>query len=263
MKFFHRKKSKVAITLMLSLILGISLFLGYNANKTSAASYKPAEVPEDIWQLAIKVDKEFNKDGDFAYLLCAVMKKESSFGRSLNGGSPSAGDGLMQVEPNTRAGNASKFKSRFGHTYDHSGYLDQVRMGAMILDAKIQKFGSIYDGLLHYNGGDNWYPGATDSYGRTIYAEKYAKEVYDTYKNYGGGKSDSSPKPAPEPTPAPKPTPSPTPDNNSKNTSWSANTSYQRGDIVTYKGVSYKCIQSHTSLSVWAPPIVPALWAQQ
>lgn len=44
------------------------------------------------------------------------------------------------------------------------------------------------------------------------------------------------------------------------NTSWAPNTAYRVGDIVTYDGRSYRCIQAHTSLTGWEPPIVPALW---
>ncbi len=146
---------------------------------------KPSEVPSHIWTYTMNVDNKYGKGGDFALLLCAVIKKESNFGAGLSG-SPSAGDGLMQVEPNTRNSYLSKFSSTFGRTYNHSSEQDQVCMGAMILDEKIDKFGNIYNGLLHYNGGDYWYPGATDSYGRPILANQYADAVYATYKGYGG-----------------------------------------------------------------------------
>ncbi|WP_055478317.1 M4 family metallopeptidase [Sphaerimonospora mesophila] len=43
-------------------------------------------------------------------------------------------------------------------------------------------------------------------------------------------------------------------------TTWSTWTAYNAGDIVTYDGVRYRCLQSHTSLPGWEPPIVPALW---
>lgn len=33
-----------------------------------------------------------------------------------------------------------------------------------------------------------------------------------------------------------------------------------RGDVVVYRGVRYRCWQSHTSLPGWEPPNVPALW---
>jgi hypothetical protein len=146
---------------------------------------KPSEVPSNIWTYTVNVDNKFGKGGDFALLLCAVIKKESSFGAGLPG-SPSAGDGLMQVEPNTRSAYLSQFSSTFGHAYNHSSEQDQVSLGGLILNEKIAKFGNIYNGLLHYNGGDYWYPGATDSYGRPILANQYADVVYGTYKGYGG-----------------------------------------------------------------------------
>ena len=146
---------------------------------------KPAEAPNDIWGYAINADTKFNKSGDFALLLCAVIKKESNYGAGLSG-SPSSGDGLMQVEPNTRNAYASKFNSTYGHAYNHGSPQDQIYMGALILNENIVQFGSIYNGLLHYNGGPNWYPGATDSYGRVIEADKYADAVYSTYRSYGG-----------------------------------------------------------------------------
>lgn len=146
---------------------------------------KPAEVPSHIWTYAMNADNKFGKGGDFALLLSAVIKKESSFGAGLPG-SPSAGDGLMQVEPNTRNAYLSQFSSTFGRAYNHSSEQDQVYLGALILNEKINRFGNIYNGLLRYNGGDNWYPGATDSYGRPILANQYADSVYATYKSYGG-----------------------------------------------------------------------------
>ena len=153
----------------------------------STSVTKPSEVPSHIWTYAMNADNKYGKGGDFALLLCSVIKKESSFGAGL-AGSPSAGDGLMQVEPNTRNSYLYKFSSTFGRAYNHSSEQDQVYMGAMILDEKISVFGGIYNGLLHYNGGDYWYPGATDSYGRPILANLYADSVYGTYKSYGGKK---------------------------------------------------------------------------
>src|SRR5690606_19584277 len=41
---------------------------------------------------------------------------------------------------------------------------------------------------------------------------------------------------------------------------WAASTSYTAGTRVTYNGVEYECIQSHTALPGWEPPNVPALW---
>ncbi len=42
--------------------------------------------------------------------------------------------------------------------------------------------------------------------------------------------------------------------------SWAAGTSYSAGTSVTYGGVSYVCLQSHTAQPGWEPPNVPALW---
>ncbi|MBC8062398.1 MAG: RICIN domain-containing protein [Clostridiaceae bacterium] len=42
---------------------------------------------------------------------------------------------------------------------------------------------------------------------------------------------------------------------------WAQNTSYKVGDVVSYNGQNYKCIQAHTSLLGWEPSNVPALWA--
>lgn len=41
---------------------------------------------------------------------------------------------------------------------------------------------------------------------------------------------------------------------------WAPNVSYIAGDTVTYSGVTYQAIQSHTSLAGWEPSNVPALW---
>ncbi|WP_432931311.1 carbohydrate-binding protein [Microbispora sp. CA-135349] len=41
---------------------------------------------------------------------------------------------------------------------------------------------------------------------------------------------------------------------------WAPNTWYAVGARVTYNGTDYECIQAHTSLTGWEPPIVPALW---
>ncbi|MFD8531020.1 M28 family peptidase [Streptosporangium canum] len=45
-------------------------------------------------------------------------------------------------------------------------------------------------------------------------------------------------------------------------TTWQTWTLYAAGDTVTYNGVSYRCLQGHTSLPGWEPPNVPALWQQ-
>ncbi|QKV77291.1 lytic polysaccharide monooxygenase [Amycolatopsis sp. Hca4] len=44
---------------------------------------------------------------------------------------------------------------------------------------------------------------------------------------------------------------------------WSTGTAYKVGDVVTYNGVSYRCIQPHTAIAGWEPPNTPALWQRQ
>ncbi|BCJ46013.1 dioxygenase [Actinoplanes ianthinogenes] len=41
---------------------------------------------------------------------------------------------------------------------------------------------------------------------------------------------------------------------------WAPNTAYPAGAQVTYGGVTYRCLQGHTSMAGWEPPNVPALW---
>lgn len=42
---------------------------------------------------------------------------------------------------------------------------------------------------------------------------------------------------------------------------WSPNAkTYVVGDIVTFNGKSYECLQAHTSQAGWEPNVVPALW---
>ena len=44
---------------------------------------------------------------------------------------------------------------------------------------------------------------------------------------------------------------------------WAPNVAYNVGNLVTYNGSTYKCLQAHTSLVGWEPPAVPALWQLQ
>ncbi|MGX1031927.1 M28 family peptidase [Streptomyces sp. SAI-097] len=43
-------------------------------------------------------------------------------------------------------------------------------------------------------------------------------------------------------------------------TTWRLGATYAAGDLVSYDGVSYRCIQGHTAYPGWEPPNVPALW---
>ena len=42
---------------------------------------------------------------------------------------------------------------------------------------------------------------------------------------------------------------------------WAVDTRYEIGDRVTYKDVLYKCLQGHTSQSIWTPINAVSLWA--
>jgi chitodextrinase len=52
------------------------------------------------------------------------------------------------------------------------------------------------------------------------------------------------------------------PSNQDSSSHWKSFKSYSVGDQVTYEEKTYRCRQSHTSLSDWMPPAVPALWLE-
>ncbi|MEV4556819.1 carbohydrate-binding protein [Kitasatospora sp. NPDC049285] len=74
--------------------------------------------------------------------------------------------------------------------------------------------------------------------------------------------------PAPSTSPSGSPTqgspsPSPSPSTSGGTTTWQVGASYRVGDLVTYGGLGYACIQAHTAYPGWEPPNVPALWARR
>ena len=91
--------------------------------------------------------------------------------------------------------------------------------------------------------------------------------------NVGGGAA-STPAPAPTATrpsskPSSAPAPSPTVAPTTKapavpiaaGSDWKAGTAYRTGDKVTYRGKTYECRQSHSSITSWEPSIYTlALW---
>jgi chitinase len=81
----------------------------------------------------------------------------------------------------------------------------------------------------------------------------------DFSKIFTGGGGGTTPTTPPTTAPTTHPTTPPTTPPAS-GTTWVANHAYKVGDVVTYAGVSYRCLQSHTSLVGWEPPNVPALW---
>jgi chitin-binding protein len=78
--------------------------------------------------------------------------------------------------------------------------------------------------------------------------------------NIGGGPTTPPPT-TPPPTSPPPPTTRPTTPPPSSGT-WAAGTTYRPGDVVTYNGISYRCVQGHMAIVGWEPPNVPALWAR-
>lgn len=46
-------------------------------------------------------------------------------------------------------------------------------------------------------------------------------------------------------------------------TVWATGVGYVVGQLVTYQGSTYKCLQAHTSQAGWSPSAVPALWQKQ
>ncbi len=77
--------------------------------------------------------------------------------------------------------------------------------------------------------------------------------------NIGGGGGPTTP---PTTTNPPTTTP-PTTTNPPGSTTWTAWTQYALGAVVTYNGVSYRCITAHQSLPGWEPPNTPTLWQKQ
>ena len=68
-----------------------------------------------------------------------------------------------------------------------------------------------------------------------------------------------APAPAPTPAPAPAPTPEPAPAP-SPSAAWKTGVNYKPGDIVTYKGKEYRCLQGHPSMAHWTPEATQSLW---
>ena len=76
----------------------------------------------------------------------------------------------------------------------------------------------------------------------------------------GGGTPPPTTTTPPPPTTRP---PTTTPTTPPSSGTWAAGTAYKAGDVVTYGGASYRCLQPHTALAGWEPPNTPALWQRQ
>lgn len=75
-----------------------------------------------------------------------------------------------------------------------------------------------------------------------------------------GGTPPTTPPPTTAPPTTPPPTTPPPTTPPPQGGTWAPNTAYAVGSTVTYGGLSYRCLQAHTSLPGWEPPNTPALW---
>lgn len=53
-----------------------------------------------------------------------------------------------------------------------------------------------------------------------------------------------------------------TSDESTQGDTWTIGNTYKVGDIVTYKGSKYRCLQAHTAYEGWEPDVTTALWAR-
>src|SRR2546423_1106447 len=79
---------------------------------------------------------------------------------------------------------------------------------------------------------------------------------WDVWADQGACSGGGTPGPGPSPSTSPTPTPSGT----GHYAAWQAGHAYAVGDLVSYAGHDYRCLQAHTSQVGWEPPNVPALW---
>lgn len=119
--------------------------------------------------------------------------------------------------------------------------------------------------------------GQQASYGGILYEAQWWTQgdrpdlsgAYGVWKVIGTcGNTTASPTPSPSATATPVPTASPTATVKPTATAtatpgagaWTAGIAYKAGDVVTYNGASYTCLQAHTSLAGWEPATTLALW---
>lgn len=110
---------------------------------------------------------------------------------------------------------------------------------------------------------ENWVSGKSYKKGDSVLYEgiKYTCSI-DILSCPPGSNCWSTITPTPTPTPYPTPCPSPvSPSSPIQSNTWSVWKPYSVGQIVSYNGKNYKCIQGHTTQPGWYPDIVPALWS--
>ena len=123
-------------------------------------------------------------------------------------------------------------------------------------------------GLAGWNSSAVYVGGNAVSYNGHKYTAKWWTQgetpgQADVWADNGACSGGATTVPTTAPTTAPTtkaPTTNPTTQPPSGSTTWAAYTAYAVGQVVTYNGMSYRCLQGHTSLPGWEPPNVAALW---
>ncbi|GAA1969367.1 carbohydrate-binding protein [Catenulispora subtropica] len=110
-----------------------------------------------------------------------------------------------------------------------------------------------------------YFPGVPQNSTDTIYDPRLLMTVTQHGSGVAGAfdfvlnvQQDPGPPPTSSPPSSPPPT-SPPPGGGT----WQPDHTYAAGDVVTYGGATYTCLQGHTSMVGWEPPNVPALWQRQ
>lgn len=100
-------------------------------------------------------------------------------------------------------------------------------------------------------GAHDAYPrGAVVAHGGRVWESRHPVNVWEPG---GVGVDDRLWVDVTEDAPDPEPMPDAPP--------FKAGEQVQPGDLRTYQGAVYRCLQAHTTQDGWAPPAVPALWA--
>ena len=94
---------------------------------------------------------------------------------------------------------------------------------------------------------------AATTYSYTVVAENAKGQMSPSSATLKVKTQASAVEPAPAPEPAPEPAPSPS-------EAWKTGVNYKPGDIVSYKGKNYRCLQGHPSMAHWTPEATHSLW---
>lgn len=161
--------------------------------------------------------------------LAAVAGKAGGYNPLPDGGMVMAGEiygydgGLVIVrQSHNRTGHAPGDAPALFSTYrpDAAATLEWIANEPVLVGTQREYDGVVYAALQAHTTQEDWTPDATPALWQVVEAE-----------------------PEPGETPA-----------------WAAGQTVAIGDLRTYDGVTYRCIQAHTTQAGWTPPVVPALW---